>query len=73
MSIIDRGIQDGIIKFDDEQKNIYYCLQENKRRNYNNPEEQVQVETYLKLIFSYGYSFNRIRLFVSVPMGVSTQ
>lgn len=73
MSIIDRGIQDGIIKFDDEQKNIYYCLQENKRRNYNNPEEQVQVETYLKLIFSYGYSFNRIRLFVSVPMGVSTK
>ena len=60
-------------RFDDEKKNIYYSQQEDKRRNYNNPEEQVQVEAYLKLIFSYGYPSNRIKLFVSIAMGVSTK
>lgn len=47
MNIIEQGIEQGFIKFDEEKKNIYYIHQNDKRRNYNNPEEQVQAEAYL--------------------------
>lgn len=30
-------------------------MHQKKKRNYTNPEEQVQVETFLKLILIYGY------------------
>ena len=59
MNIIEQDIEQGFIKFDEEKKNIYYLHQNDKRRNYNNPEEQVQAEAYLKLIFSYGYPAER--------------
>jgi hypothetical protein len=45
----------------------------NKKRNYSNPEEQVQAETFLKLILTYGYDQKRIRLFVPVVMGSTTK
>lgn len=70
MSLILQGVQKGLIKFDDEQKYITYVHQK-KKRNYTNPEEQVQAETFLKLILTYGYDTKRIRLFVSVTMGSS--
>jgi type I restriction enzyme M protein len=68
MDLIQQGIAKGLIRFDDEQKNIYYIHQD-KRRNYNNPEEQVQAETFLKLVLKYGYPVERIQQFVSVTMG----
>lgn len=73
MNIIKQGIEQGFIKFDEEKKNIYYIHQNDKRRNYNNPEEQVQAEAYLKLIFSYGYPAERIKQFVNVTMGSSVR
>ena len=73
MNIIEQGIEQGFIKFDEEKKNIYYIHQNDKRRNYNNPEEQVQAEAYLKLIFSYGYPAERIKQFVNVTMGSSVR
>lgn len=73
MNIIEQGIEQGFIKFDEEKKNIYYIHQNDKRRNYNNPEEQVQSEAYLKLIFSYGYPAERIKQFVNVTMGTSVR
>ena len=72
MSLIEKGIEKGFIKLDDEQKYITYVYQ-NKKRNYSNPEEQVQAETFLKLILTYGYDQKRIRLFVSVTMGSSVK
>ncbi|MCX5980487.1 MAG: N-6 DNA methylase [Nostocales cyanobacterium LacPavin_0920_SED1_MAG_38_18] len=72
MNLINEGIKQGLIKFDDEQKYITY-LNQNKQRNYNNPEEKVQAETFLKLILVYGYSPERILQFVSVTMGSSTK
>jgi len=68
MSLIQQGIEKGLIQLDDEKKYITY-LHQNKRRNYTNPEEQVQAETFLKLILIYGYAQERIRLFVPVTMG----
>ena len=72
MNIIEQGIAKGLIKFDEEKKYITYIHQD-KRRNYSNPEEQVQAETFVKLVLSYGYPVERIRQFVSVTMGSSTK
>lgn len=41
------------------------------KRNFTNPEEQVQAEAFLKLILVYGYPAERIQQFVSVTMGSS--
>lgn len=68
MNLIEQGIQKKLILFENNGKYIIY-LEENIRRNYTNPEEIVQAETYLKLILVYNYSPNKIRQFVTVTMG----
>lgn len=62
------GIEKGYISFDKEMSRITYTYQ-NKQRNYNNPEEKVQAETFLRLILDYKYPENRIKQFVPVTMG----
>lgn len=68
MNLIEEGIKRKLIRFEDDEKYIVY-LNEDKRRNYFNPEEKVQAETYLKLVLVYNYAPNRIRQFVPVTMG----
>ena len=63
------GVEQGYIFFDKEMSRITYIYQ-NKQRNYNNPEEKVQAETFLRLILDYNYPVNRIKQFVPVKMGV---
>jgi len=72
--IIERGIKEGLISFDANGKMITYLYQ-NKKRNYGDgyPEEEVQADAYLKLIFDYGYKAERIKQFVSIKMGVETK
>lgn len=60
------------IKFDEEKNYITY-IHQNKRRNYNNPEEKVHVETFLTLIIVYGYPVERVKNYVPVQMGVETK
>jgi len=72
MNLIELGIKKGLISFDSEKKYITY-IEQGKKRNYNNPEEKVQVEAYLKLILNYGYPKEHIVQFVSVKMGVSSK
>jgi type I restriction enzyme M protein len=72
MSLISQGLAQNLIKFDDEKKYITYVHQK-KKRNFANPEEQVQAETFLKLILTYGYDPKRLRLFVPVTMGSSVK
>jgi N-6 DNA methylase family protein len=62
------GVEQGYISFDKEMSRITYTHQ-NKPRNYNNPEEKVQAETFLRLILDYKYPVNRIKQFVPVTMG----
>ena len=62
------GLEKGIISFNEDMSRITYVYQ-NKQRNYNNPEEKVQAETFLRLILDYNYPVNRIKQFVSVTMG----
>lgn len=72
MTLIDTGIEKGLIRFDEDQNFITYIYQ-NKKRNYKNPEEKVQAETFLSLILIYGYPENRIKQFVPVQMGSETK
>jgi len=72
MSLIDAGIEKGLISFD-EDKNFITYIHQNKKRSYNNPEEKVQAETFLTLVLNYGYSVNRIQQYVSVQMGSETK
>ena len=62
------GIDKKIISFNEDKSRIKY-IHQGKERNYNNPEEKVQAETFLRLIIDYKYPVNRIRQFVSVTMG----
>ena len=65
---IQLGIDKGLISFNEDKSRITYIYQK-KERNYNNPEEKVQAETFLRLISDYNYPESRIRQFVPVTMG----
>ncbi len=62
MDLIQQGLQHKNIRFEEGGKYIVYPLQE-KRRNYDNPEEKVQAETFLRLVHIYKYPAKRIRQF----------
>lgn len=68
--IIKKGIEKGLIAFNDDQSRITYTYV-NKTRNYLDPEEQVEAESFLKLILVYNYPVRRIKLFEKVTMGSS--
>lgn len=72
MNLIDTGIDQGFIRFDENRDFITY-IHQNKKRNYNNPEEKVQAETFLTLSLIYEYPVERIRQFVPVQMGSETK
>lgn len=72
MDFIAEGIKQKLIRLEDGGKYIVY-LHQAKRRNYENPEEKVQAESFLKLALIYKYPINRIRQFVSVQMGAETK
>ena len=68
MSLIEQGIKNGLISISEDKSRITYHNQ-NKSRNYNNPEEKVQAETFLQLVQIYGYNPKHIKMFVPVTMG----
>jgi type I restriction enzyme M protein len=51
MDLISQGIKQKLIQIEDDGKYIVY-LQQGKRRNYGNPEEKVQAESFSKLEMS---------------------
>lgn len=72
MSLIETGIEKKLIRFNEELSFITYIHQD-KKRNYNNPEEKVQVEAFLSLVLTYGYPVERVKNYVPVQMGVETK
>lgn len=70
--ILEEGIQQGLFSFEESGDYIVYHEQD-KRRNFNNPEEEVQAQTYTKLVQDYEYPPDRIRHFVNVQMGSKTK
>ena len=72
MDLIEQGLQNKNIRFEEDGKYIVYSWQE-KRRNYDNPEEKVQADAFLRLVFTYNYPEKRVRQFTSVRMGSQTK
>jgi type I restriction enzyme M protein len=72
MDLIEKGLSEGLIKFDEDRTYITY-IHQNKNRKYTNPEEKIQAETFLKLILMYDYPVEHIRQFVDVKMGSTTK
>lgn len=72
MTLIEKGISKRLILLSEDKKQITY-IHQNKKRNFTNPEELVQAETYLKLILKYQYQPNRIKLYEPVKMGSETK
>ena len=68
--IIKRGIEKGLISYNDDMSRITY-RHINKTRNFLDPEEIVEAETFLKLVLVYNYPVQRIKLFEKVTMGSS--
>lgn len=62
---IDQGVSKGLIAFDADQKNITYKIQ-NKRFRFNDAEEIVRANTYLSLVFDYGYAPEQIDIEVAI-------
>ena len=72
MSLLQLGIEKGLITITDEGKSIKYCNY-HRPKNFSNPEEKVQAETFLKLVLEYGYKAERIKPYESVKMGSDTK
>lgn len=72
MNLIEQGIAKGLVSFSEDNKYIHYIHQD-KKRNYSNPEEQVQAEAFLKLVLVYGYPVENIVQFKTVTMASSTK
>lgn len=72
MDLVAEGIKQRLIRLEDDGKYIVY-LHQQKRRNYSNPEEKVQAESFLRLVLIYKYPVKRIRQFVAVQMGSETK
>lgn len=66
MSLLEKGIEKGLIKFDEGKKNITYTTI-NKKYRFSDPEEEVRAENYLELILGYNYPAERIDLEITVP------
>lgn len=72
MKHLDRAIKDRYIYLD-EKKDLLIYLYEEKERKFSNPEEQVELQTYLDLIYEYGYPVSHLRVYPKVQIGSSTR
>ena len=72
MDLIQKGKDSGLIKFDEEKKYITY-IHQNKRRNYQKPEEKIQAETFLKLVLLYNYPPEHIAINKEVVIGSNSK
>lgn len=68
MSLLQEGINKGLISISEDQKTIKYLFQD-KSRNFSNPEEKVQAEIFLRLVLEYSYPVEHIEQFRMVTMG----
>lgn len=67
------GIEKGYIVVNNNNDSISYCSKNQAKRKLCNPEEFVQAEAYLKLIFEYDYLPQNIAINESVQIGSETR
>jgi len=68
MSLLQEGIEKGLITISEDNKTVKY-IHQNRSKNLSNPEEKVQVEAFLRLVLEYNYPVENIEQFVMVTMG----
>ena len=67
-----RAIKDRYIALNKKKDEVIY-LPHTKVRNLNNPEEQVQLDTFLTLIYDFGYPAHKIKVCEKIQIGSSTR
>ena len=72
MKLLKQGIKDRYVVIN-EKKDIVTYLPQGKDRKYSNPEEKVQLETFLDLIYNYDYPAEKLRVCEKVKIGSSTR
>lgn len=71
--LFQKGIQDKYIIINEGNSIIRYNSKNQTKRRLQNPEEFVQAETYLKLIYEYNYPATNISVNESVQIGSETR
>ena len=71
--LFQKGIQDKHIIINERNSIIRYNCKNQTKRRLQNPEEFVQAETYLKLIYEYNYPATNISVNESVHIGTETR
>ena len=66
--IILAGQNANLIKISDDLSTVTY-IHQNISRNYNNPEEKVQAETFCELVLKYNYPVEYVKQYVKVTVG----
>ncbi|NME71782.1 type I restriction enzyme HsdR N-terminal domain-containing protein [Flammeovirga aprica] len=72
MKWLSKAKKDRVVFINKKTNEVTY-LPHAKTRSLNNPEEQVQLETFLSLIYDHGYPAENIRVCVPVKMGSATK
>ncbi|MEM6628811.1 MAG: type I restriction enzyme HsdR N-terminal domain-containing protein [Bacteroidota bacterium] len=72
MKNLKRAIRDGYVKINKRKDTVTY-LPQGKTRKYSNPEEKIQLETYLTLLYKYRYPVKQIRVSDRVKIGSSSR
>ncbi|PWJ44814.1 type I restriction enzyme HsdR N-terminal domain-containing protein [Sediminitomix flava] len=72
MNQLKQAVKDRYIIFNKKANRVTY-LPYGKSRSLSNPEELVQLKTFLALIYKYKYPVHRIQVCVPVKMGSSTK
>ena len=65
---IKQGENSNLIEVSVDGSTITY-IKQGKSRNFNNPEEKVQAEAFIRLVLEFGYPVENIKQFVPVAMG----
>lgn len=66
--IILNGQKNNLIKISEDFSTITY-INQNISRNYNNPEEKIQAETFCELVLTYNYPVEQVKQYVKVTVG----
>lgn len=66
--VILEGKRKNLIKISDDLSTITY-INQNISRNYNNPEEKIQAETFCELVLKYNYPVDQVKQYVKVTVG----
>jgi hypothetical protein len=72
MNHLDRAVKDRFLAIDRKAQEVTY-LPHRKTRSLKNPEEEIQLQAFLELLYDYRYPAGRIKVSDPVKMGSATK